>query len=52
MTARFRVGNLFSQRDNLDRTIFIDRAAGLIDFTEERRRRFGTIYSFDIEGSF
>ena len=52
MTARFRVGNLIGQRDNLERTIFIDRAAGLVDFVEDRRRRFGTIYSFDIEGSF
>ncbi|MBD2842225.1 TonB-dependent receptor plug domain-containing protein [Erythrobacter rubeus] len=52
MTARFRVGNLLDQRDNFDRTIFIDRVAGLVDFREERRRRFGTIYSIDIEGSF
>ena len=52
MTARLRVGNLLNQRDNLDRTIFLDRAAGLVDFREERRRTFGTIYSFDIEGSF
>ena len=52
MTARFRVGNLIGQRDNLERTIFIDRTAGLVDFVEDRRRRFGTIYSFDIEGSF
>lgn len=52
LTARFRVGNLLNQRDNLDRTIFLDRAAGLIDAIEERRRVFGVIYSFDIEGSF
>ncbi|MBV7264600.1 TonB-dependent receptor plug domain-containing protein [Erythrobacter ani] len=52
MTARFRVGNLLDQKDNFDRTIFLDRVAGLVDFREERRRRFGTIYSFDIEGSF
>ncbi|GMN02771.1 TonB-dependent receptor plug domain-containing protein [Erythrobacter sp. MTPC3] len=52
MTARFRVGNLLSQEDTFDRTIFLDRAAGLVDFSEQRRRKFGTIYSFDIEGSF
>lgn len=52
LTARLRIGNLINQRDNLDRTIFIDRAAGLIDLVEERRRVFGVVYSFDIEGSF
>ena len=52
MTARFRVGNILD-RDNInDRTVFLDRAAGLVDFRERRERRFGTIYSFDIEGSF
>ena len=52
MTARFRVGNI-ADRDNLtDRTVFLDRAAGLVDFVEDRDRRFGTVYSFDIEGSF
>ncbi len=52
LTVRGRVGNIFDRRNNLDRTIFTDRAAGQIDFREERRRRFGTIYSLDIEGSF
>lgn len=52
LTARFRVGNILNQRDNFDRTVFLDRAAGLVDFVEQRRRVFGTIYSFDIEGSF
>ena len=52
MTARFRVGNLADQKDKLDRTIFVDRLAGIVDVVEQRRRRFGTVYSFDIEGSF
>ncbi|WP_299191957.1 TonB-dependent receptor plug domain-containing protein [uncultured Erythrobacter sp.] len=52
MTARFRVGNVLGRNNNFDRTFFTDRAAGQIDGFEERRRRFGTIYSFDIEGSF
>lgn len=52
MTARFRVGNLLDQRDRFERTIFADRLAGIVDLREERERRFGTIYSFDIEGSF
>ncbi|BDI60726.1 TonB-dependent receptor plug domain-containing protein [Qipengyuania nanhaisediminis] len=52
MTARLRVGNLFSQRDKFVRTIFADRAAGLVEQVERRDRRFGTVYSFDLEGSF
>ena len=52
MTARFRVGNLINQRDNLDRTIFIDRLNNVVELREERRRKFGVIYSFDLEGSF
>lgn len=52
MTARFRVGNILDRNNFTDRTVFIDRAAGLVDFTEDRDRRFGTVYSFDIEGSF
>ncbi|MBV7259621.1 TonB-dependent receptor plug domain-containing protein [Erythrobacter crassostreae] len=52
MTARFRVGNLINQNDNFSRTIFTDRLNGIVDSREERRRVFGVIYSFDIEGSF
>lgn len=52
MTARFRVGNILNRQNREDRTIFIDRAAGIVDFREDRDRRFGTIFSFDIEGSF
>ncbi len=52
MTARLRVGNLLDQRDRFDRTIFLDRLAGTVDVTEVRDRKFGVIYSFDIEGSF
>jgi len=52
MTLRARVGNLLSQRDRFERTVFTDRAAGLAAFTERRDRRFGTIFTFDVEGSF
>jgi outer membrane receptor for ferrienterochelin and colicin len=52
MTLRARVGNLLSQRDRFERTVFADRAAGLAAFTERRDRRFGTIFTFDLEGSF
>lgn len=52
MTMRARVGNLLGQRDRFSRTVFADRAAGQIAFSERRDRRFGTIFTFDIEGSF
>ncbi len=52
MTARLRVGNLIDQQDRFERTRFLDRVAGTVDFREDRRRRFGTVYSFDLEGSF
>lgn len=52
MTLRARVGNLLGQRDRFERTVFTDRAAGIAAFTERRDRRFGTIFSFDVEGSF
>lgn len=52
MTVRARVGNLTNQQDRFSRTVFADRAAGRVAFRESRERRFGTIVSFDIEGSF
>ncbi|RNJ61860.1 MAG: TonB-dependent receptor [Porphyrobacter sp. IPPAS B-1204] len=52
MTLRARVGNLLDQRDRFSRTVFTDRAAGQIAFSERRDRRFGTIFTFDVEGSF
>lgn len=52
MTMRARVGNLLNQRDRFERTVFSNRAAGQIAFSERRDRRFGTVFSFDIEGSF
>lgn len=52
MTVRARVGNLLDQRDRFERTVFTDRAAGQIAFAERRDRRFGTVFSFDVEGSF
>lgn len=52
MTARLRVANLLDQRDRFDRVVFVDRRAGEVDFREFRDRKFGTIFSFDLEGSF
>lgn len=52
MTVRARIGNLLDQRDRFERTIFSNRAAGQVAFSERRDRRFGTVFSFDVEGSF
>ncbi len=52
MTVRARVGNLLDQKDRFERTVFTNRAAGIAAFSERRERRFGTIFSLDIEGSF
>lgn len=52
MTVRARVGNLLNQVDRFSRTIFDNRAAGQIAFSEQRDRRFGTIFTLDVEGSF
>jgi outer membrane receptor for ferrienterochelin and colicin len=52
MTLRARVGNLLDQRDRFERTVFTDRRAGQIAFSESRDRRFGTIFTFEVEGSF
>lgn len=52
MTARFRLGNILNRDNITDRTVFLDRVAGTVDFRERRERKFGLIYSIDIEGSF
>jgi hypothetical protein len=52
LTMRGSLGNLLDRRNKFDRTVFADRAADLASFTETRRRRFGQIVTFEIEGSF
>jgi len=52
LTVRFTVGDVLGRNNNFFRTVFNDRVAGDIAFSEERFRTFGQIFSFDIEGSF
>lgn len=52
MTLRGSVANLLDRSNFFDRTVFADRAAGVITFAENRVRRFGTIFTLEIEGSF
>jgi hypothetical protein len=52
MTVRGSVSNLLDRRNFFDRTVFADRLAGAVTFSESRARRFGTIFTLEIEGSF
>lgn len=52
VTARASVANLVNRQNLFDRTVFVDRAAGIVDFVEDRNRTFGTIFTLEIEGSF
>ena len=52
MTVRADIANLADRKNRFDRTVFFDRAAGLVAFTEDRDRTFGTIFTLTVEGSF
>lgn len=52
LTLRATIGNLINRSNFFERTVFLDRTAGLVDFSEDRTRTFGTIFTLDIEGSF
>jgi hypothetical protein len=52
LTLRANVANLIDRKNRFARTVFADRAAGLVAFSEIRERRFGTIFTFEVEGSF
>lgn len=52
MTMRASANNLVNRQNLFDRTVFVDRAAGIVDFVEDRNRTFGMIFTLEIEGSF
>jgi hypothetical protein len=52
LTLRGSVANLLDRTNKFDRTLFADRSAGLVNIVETRRRRFGQIFTLEIEGSF
>ena len=52
LTIRATIANILNQADNFERTVFVDRSAGIVDFTEDRDRSFGTIFRLTFEGSF
>ena len=52
MTLRGSWANLLDRRNKFDRTLFANRTAGLVNVIENRRRKFGQIFTLEIEGSF
>lgn len=52
LTFRANIANLVDRRNRFSRTVFLDRANDVIDFSETRSRRLGTIFTLEIEGSF
>lgn len=52
LTLRASARNLTDRADRFDRTVFVDRQTGEIDFVEDRDRGFGMIFTLNIEGSF
>ena len=52
LTLRANLANIIDRRNRFERIVFADRAAGLAQFSEARERRFGMIFTFEVEGSF
>ncbi|BCT90985.1 TonB-dependent receptor [Lysobacter helvus] len=52
MTVRFTAGNLGDAMSMWDRTVYVDRRTGPVDFHEMRNRRIGPIYSLTVSGKF
>ena len=52
LTVRAEIANLVNRENRFDRTVFTDRAGGSVAFIEDRNRKFGTIFTIEIEGSF
>ena len=52
LALRGSVGNLLSADSMWDRTVYVGRRTGAIDYVEERDRTIGPIFSFSIRGKF
>lgn len=52
LVIRLAINNILDRTNKVDRTVFLDRAAGVVDFTEDRDRKFGQIFTLEIEGTF
>lgn len=52
LTVRATAGNLFGAMSMWERTVYVGRRTGPVDFREHRDRRIGPIFSFSISGRF
>jgi len=52
LTLRASADNVLSSRSMWDRTVYVDRRTGPIDYIEDRDRRIGPIVSFSVSGKF
>lgn len=52
LTVRATLGNVTNARSMWDRTVFVDRRTGPVDYVEVRDRRIGPILSFSVSGTF
>lgn len=52
LTVRATAGNLLGAMSLWDRTVYVDRRDGPVDYVEKRDRRIGPIFSFSVSGKF
>jgi hypothetical protein len=52
LTLRASADNVFSSRSMWDRTVYVHRRTGPVDYIEDRDRRIGPIVSFAVSGTF
>ncbi len=50
-TIRAEMRNIAKMKDALDRTVYVDRRTGPIDFIESRRRGFGHLFKLTVTGT-
>ncbi|GAB2506165.1 TonB-dependent receptor plug domain-containing protein [Lysobacter humi (ex Lee et al. 2017)] len=52
LTVRATAGNQLDAMSMWDRTVYVDRRDGPVDYFEKRDRRIGPIFSFSVSGKF
>jgi len=52
LTARATLGNVLGATSMADRTVYVGRRTGPVDFYEIRDRTIGPIFSFSFRGKF
>ena len=52
LTVRFNAGNLTNAMSMWQRTVYVERRTGPVDYFEDRDRRIGPIFSLSVSGKF